>query len=239
MYRDLKPIDRADPALARLPRGALLPRANPLAVSIAPVEAAALACRFPIAWRKSGAEWDLVALTGLHADQGIGETEDDSPAALPLLLRSFPLTVFDDGSADRLGVLVDHAALADCPEPGDGADDGWLDAELERRCQALWTYVQSRRAARRLFRGIGHVGGFVPWDLRLPAAGRGFDIRGLHVIASDFFGSPAHQENIAQHGARAASLIVAHRVSLHRIRHLMAASRAEPAREAAAQVEWS
>ena len=222
MYRDLQPLDRSDPSLQRFPIQPCVPDPNPMAVSIAPIEVSALANRFPIAWRDAPDGWDLVAVTGLDERHDYWRPREGTSTPLPLLARAYPLAVLDDGRAEALNVFVDAAALAGTDPLDDPPQQEQIDAEIERRCQALWTYVQSRRTAQRLFRDLAAKDAFTPWNLTLPASRGPIQIQGLFVLRASFFGSAAHRDIVARHGWRAASLISLHRIATHRIRALLA-----------------
>ncbi|MHB2166860.1 SapC family protein [Alsobacter sp. R-9] len=188
-------------------------------VSISPVEVALLAQRFPVAWRRLPEGWDLVAVTGLTRWHDYHEpaTAPDGSLVSPLLLQAYPLTLVDDGSTDDLPVLVDETALAWGSPRLDEEERGVREAEVERRCQALWTYVNSRRALVPIHAALEEAGAFVPWDLTFSRGESHYGIGGLHVLAEGFFGSVTHRRLVAEHGWLAAQVVSIHRIAQHRI----------------------
>ncbi len=219
MYLSLRPFDRiAD--LPRLPDPATArPRANPVVVPISPVELSHLAQRFPSAWRKVNVAWDFVAVTGLARghDYWLPHRTVDGSVVWPLLLRAYPLTLIDDGSQETLPVLVDETALSwgsVVLDPQAAAD---RDAEVERSCQALWAFIQSRRALAPINRALEEAGAFRPWDLTFSRNEALYGIGGLHVIDDAFMGSVQHRRIVAEFGWLAAHVVSVHRISQHRI----------------------
>ncbi|MFO1151139.1 MAG: SapC family protein [Alsobacter sp.] len=188
-----------------------------MVVSIAPIEAAQLADRFPIAWRQGGGIWDLVCLVGLTPDHDYWRAPpfEDHPGQgmLPLLLQAYPFTVVDDGETEALTILRDDDVGS---SEGDVLFDerGEPTGDTERRCQALWTFVGDRRRAEPLFAALGALDVFKPWDLTFPDAK--VKIEGLFTIDSAFFGSKSHILAVESHGWQAANLLTLHRISLYR-----------------------
>ena len=220
MYERLRPFEKTND-LPRLPGPeATAPRRNPIAVSVAPVEVPLVMERFPIAWRRDGASWDLVALTGLTPEQeswrpAIG---DSGGRVVPLLLRAYPLALHDDTDLETLGVLVDEDGLA---ETATGLDPDAVDEALTLRLQALWTYAQSRRALAAAFAEMASAGAFRPWGLGFSRPGQSIALQGFFHVDKDYMGSPAHHALVARHGWLVAQLITLHRVSLHRVNGLL------------------
>lgn len=232
------------------PYGSRIPPVNPMVVSIAPIEAAALAGRFPIAWRKDEAGWDLVCLCGLSPDHDAlapTEKEEMSGAAepgrsLPILISAWPLTVIDDGSATGLGLLRDTATdwlrlrshrdlgedrgldeeSAEDPEEEAFNESGEPSLAFERRTTALWIFVQSRRRMAPFFAEMDKAGAFLPWDVDLRRVGLPADIRGLYYLSADYFETISWPEILAHAGISLASLGVAHRISLFRLQAMLA-----------------
>lgn len=241
MYKALVPLRRSDRDLIVPPYGSWVPKENPMVVSIAPIEAPALSGRFPIAWRKGPLGWDLVCLCGLTPEHDClrpSEQQLRSGAApekgnLPILIAAYPFAVADDGTSEALTILREAGAHADTnnasstisPSPALN-DDGEPIGEGQRRCEALWTFVQSRRQAASLERDLEAAGAFVPWDLDLARAGLPVHIDGLFVIASAFFGSKAHRSLVEAHGWPAANLLTVHRISLFRVGDMVSALQA-------------
>lgn len=224
MYESLRPLEKTTD-LPRLPAPEdVLPPANPIAISIAPVEAPLMMERFPIAWRRDGADWDLVALTGLVPEQDSWKPAlgDSGGRIIPLLLRAYPLALADDGAGETLQVLVDQPALYTPWHPAVRAfDAARADEQLQTRLQALWTYAHSRRALRPVFHDLEREGAFVPWSLGFKSATQAIALDGFYVIDRAYMGSAAHAALVARHGWLAASLISLHRVSQHRVNDLL------------------
>lgn len=223
MYLSLRPFDRiAD--LPRLPDpAAARPRANPVVISISPVELGHLAQRFPSAWRRAGGGWDFVAVTGIAKGHGywLPHRTADGSIVWPLLLRAFPLTLVDDGSQDTLPVLVDETALSWGSVALTPEAEAARDAEVERSCQALWAFIQSRRALAPINAALDAAGAFRPWDLTFARNDALYGIGGLHVLDDAFLGSVKHRRIVAEFGWLAAHVIAIHRISQHRINALL------------------
>jgi hypothetical protein len=224
MYESLRPLEKSTD-LPRLPAPEdVLPLANPIAISIAPIEASLMMERFPIAWRRDGADWDLVALTGLVPEQESWKPAlgDSGGRVIPLLLRAYPLALVDDGARETLQVMVDEPALYTPWHPAvRGFDPVLAEQRLETRLQALWTYAHSRRALQPVFQDLEREGGFVPWNLGFKSATTAIALDGFHVIDRAYMGSAAHAGLVRRHGWLAASLLSLHRVSQHRVNDLL------------------
>jgi hypothetical protein len=224
MYESLRPLDKAND-LPRLPAAETMwPTANPIGLSIAPIEAPRMMERFPIAWRRDGGSWDLVALTGLSPEQETWKPAlgDSGERVMPLLLRAYPLTIRDAGVGETLQVLVDQEALLTPWHPDvRNFDPERGEAALTLRLQALWTYAHSRRALLPAFADIEAAGGFTPWELAFKNERHSIVLDGFFVLDRAFLGGPAHRAVIERHGWLAASLISLHRVSQHRINALL------------------
>jgi hypothetical protein len=224
MYESLRPLDKMID-LPRLPAPeSVLPQLNPIAIPIAPIEAASMTERFPIAWRRQGELWDLVALTGLLPIQETWKPGpgDSGSRVIPLLLRAYPLAVVEREEDETLRVMVDASALltpwhADVrayePEAGQQA--------LQRRLQALWTFAGSRRALQPAFRDIAADGGFLPWDLGFTRDGESIALEGFYYVDWEYLGSTRHQALVEHHGWLCASLLALHRMSQHRLSALL------------------
>jgi hypothetical protein len=223
MYSDPRKLERGDPSL-RLAAPADYPiEPEPCTVAVAPVEVPRLVDRFPVAWRLGQRVPDLVAVIGLRPDQSYWRRVRDGASTIrPLLIEAYPLTTMDDGATEKLPVLVDSLA----PRPGAETtaafrEDGTPTPELDRRCQALWTFIRSRRALAGFFCDLEQRQAFVPWALDFRNETDSVSIEGLHVLRPDFDGSQDQRDLIAAHGWAAAQLMSLHRISLHRIKSLL------------------
>lgn len=227
MYLDLKPLERGDTSLLLAAAKDYPIAPEPCTVSIAPVEVSRLVDRFPIAWRRGGPRPDLVAVLGLRDDQTYWRSVRDGVSTIkPLLVEAYPLASIDDGTAEKLPVLVDSRS----PKPGAStvrafADTGEPTPELDRRCQALWTHVRSRRTMAPFFEALESEDLLVPWQLSFRgkgrSAGESLSIEGLHVLRADLDGSPAQRSLVERFGWPASQLMSLHRISLHRIKTLL------------------
>ncbi len=223
MYLSLRPFDRVTD-LARLPASeGARPRRNPVVVSISPVEMSHLAQRFPTAWRRDRNGWDLVAVTGLTKshDYWLPTPAPDGAVVAPLLLRTFPLTLLDDGANDNLPVLVDETALSlGAPQLSPEALAA-REAEFDKRCMALWTFVNSRRAMIPIAAALEASGAFKPWDLAFARDEATYGIGGLHCIDWAYLGSTDHRRLVAEFGWLAAQMLTMHRISQHRMNTIL------------------
>jgi hypothetical protein len=224
MYESLRPLDRSTD-LPRLPAPeTVFPRLNPIAIPIAPIEAPMIAERFPIAWRRAGEDWDLVALTGLIPTQ---DTWKPGPGpsggrVIPLLLRAYPLAVLDEGAGETARVLVDAPALLTPWHPAVRAYEPEAgEAAVELRLQALWTFASSRRALQPAFREMAEDGAFRAWDLTFSRDGQAIALEGFFYVDWSYMGGPAHQGLIERHGFACASLLALHRIAQHRVSGLL------------------
>ena len=223
MYLSLRPFDRLSD-LARLPAPeASRPRRNPVVVPISPVEISHLAQRFPTAWRRDANGWDLVAVTGLTKthDYWLPTPAPDGAIVAPLLLRTFPLTLLDDGANDNLPVLVDETALSLGAPALSKEARAAREAEFDRRCMALWTFVNSRRALAPISAALDAAGAFRPWDLAFARDEATYGIGGLHCVDWSYFGGDDHRRLVAQFGWLAANVLTMHRVSQHRMNTIL------------------
>lgn len=223
MYLSLRPFDR-DTDLARLPDPeAARPRRNPVVVPISPVEISHLAQRFPTAWRRLRSGWDLVAVTGLTGshDYWLPTPAANGSLISPLLLRTFPLTLLDDGANDNLPVLVDETALSLGARSLSPEARAAREEDFERRCMALWTFVNSRRALVPISAALEAAGALRPWELAFARDEDVYGIGGLHCIDWSFMGTVAHRRVVAEFGWLAANVITMHRVSQHRMNTLL------------------
>jgi hypothetical protein len=232
MYESLRPLDRTTD-LPRLPAPeTVMPRLNPIAIPVAPIEAAMMAERFPIAWRRAGEEWDLVALTGLLPTQDTWKPASGAGGGriIPLLLRAYPLTVLDRSDGETAPIMVDPGGLLTPWHPAVAAyDPEAAQAELEQRLRALWTFASSRRALQPAFRELQDDGALKPWDLTFSRDGQAIAIEGFFYVDWSYMGSTAHQRLVERHGWPCARLLALHRISQHRVGGLL--------RDLAAQVE--
>jgi hypothetical protein len=223
MYSALRPLEKAAD-LRRMPAlEDLLPQANPVSIPVAPVEVPLLMERYPIAWRRDGALWDLVAITGLAPDQETWRpAQGDSGArVVPLVVRAYPLAVADGVAVDTMAVLVDEPGLLAPTRPGTAFDEAAAEADLDYRLQALWTFANSRHALQAAYADIEAAGGFVTWPLTFRSRTRSIALDGFWIVDWAFIGTQAHAEIVARHGWLAASLISLHRISTHRVNGLL------------------
>ena len=223
MYQALRPLEKASD-LARMPAlEDLLPGSNPISVPVAPVEVPLLMERFPIAWRRDGGTWNLVAITGLVPEQGSWRPAhgDSGSRVIPLILRAYPLAIVDGRDAETLPVLVDEMGLLAPGTLGVEFDEERAEADLDYRLQALWTFGNSRASLLGLYEEIDAAAGFKPWTLSFKGENRNLALEGFWIVDWDFIGSPAHAGIVERHGWPAASLISMHRISTHRINALL------------------
>lgn len=223
MYNALRPLEKSADLQRMPPLEALLPSTNPIAVPAAPVEVPLLMERFPIAWRRDGGRWNLVAITGLSPEQdtwrpAMGES---GGRIVPLVLRAFPLALGAPSDGETVPVLVDEAGLLPPGPVADDFDHEQAEADLDYRLQALWTFGNSRKSVEVLFEDIDAAGGFVPWTLSFAGRKRNIALEGFWIIDWSFIGTPAHAALVERHGWLAASLISMHRISTHRINDLL------------------
>lgn len=223
MYLNPKKLERGDRTLVLAPAADYPISPEPCTVSVAPVEVPRLIDRFPVAWRLGQRVPDLVAVIGLRADQSYWRRVRDGVSTVrPLLIEAYPLTTLDDGTTEKLPVLVDTLP------PREGAvtvqafaADGTPSAELDRRCQALWTFIRSRRALAAFFTDLEACQAFVPWALDFRNETDSVSIEGMYVLRPDLDGSDDQKRLVATHGWAAAQLMSLHRISLHRIKSLL------------------
>ncbi|MFO1151930.1 MAG: SapC family protein [Alsobacter sp.] len=224
MYERLRPLDKSID-LPRMPAPeTCFPVHNPIAISIAPIEAAMMIERFPIAWRHMDGEWDLVALTGLVPSQDTWRPGPGASGArvIPLLLRAYPLALLDDGRDETVRVLVDEPALLTPWHPAVRLYSEQAGAaELEQRLQALWAFANSRRALQPAFRDVAADGAFKPWDLSFRSARQSIALDGFFHVDWDYLGGEGHRRLVERHGWLCASLLAFHRMSLHRVSALL------------------
>lgn len=223
MYSDPRKLERGDQSLVLAAPADYPISPEPCTVSVAPVEVPRLVDRFPVAWRLGQKTPDLVAIIGLRPDQFYWRRVRDGVSTVrPLLIEAYPLTTLDDGSTERLPVLIDGLTpRPDAVTVPAFREDGSSSPELDRRCQALWTFVRSRRALAAFFCELEACGAFVPWALDFRSETDSVSIEGLSVLRADFDGSQAQRNLIAAHGWAAAQLMSLHRISLHRIKSLL------------------
>lgn len=223
MYSDPRKLERGDPHLHLAAPADYPISPEPCTVSVAPVEVPRLIDRFPVAWRLGQRVPDLVAIIGLRPGQSYWRRVRDGVSTVrPLLMEAYPLTTMDDGSTEKLPVLVDGLA------PRDGAEtvpafraDGSTSPEFDRRCQALWAFIRSRRSLAGFFADLEARQAFVPWSLDFRSETDSLSIEGLFVLRPDLDGSQDQRDLIAAHGWAAAQLMSLHRISLHRIKSLL------------------
>ena len=223
MYSGPRKLERGDPLLTLAAPADYPIDPEPCTVSVAPVEVPRLIDRFPVAWRLGQKVPDLVAIIGLRPDQSYWRRVRDGVSTVrPLLIEAYPLTTLDDGVTEKLPVLVDGLS----PRTGAACvpafrEDGSASPELDRRCQALWTFIRSRRALAGLFSDLEARQAFVPWALDFRSETDSVSIEGLFVLRPEFDGSQDQRDLIATHGWAAAQLMSLHRISLHRIKSLL------------------
>ncbi|KFC64611.1 SapC [Bosea sp. LC85] len=214
------PLDREDRTLKVGEFGTSKFKVNPVIVPVAPIETPTLAPLYPIIWRSTSSGVELVAMTGLRPDHRYLARR--KPSELPLLIAAHPFSVQDDGVSEKLTILFDTDVVNEDSAEAVIDDNGSLSANAERRCEALWAFVQSRRKAAPAFAALAEAGVLLPWEPAFDTKRGSFSITGLLILDEAFFGSALHRELIAKHGWHTANVFVLHRISKHRITTLTA-----------------
>lgn len=197
-------------------------------VPIGHAEALTLAAYFPICWHVRDGDPVLCVLRSLLGDGRGSPLKPGHSAALPLVLRGFPVMASPPGgSGDE--VWIDDV-VAD--QPTDiGAPilmpDGRLSRGAALRVQAIMALRRTMDTTRRLSDALMTRGLLEPWPLAFELSRDAEVTRVDHLQVVRPMASPesALAKVLAEFGVEAAVFLTAHRISLFRISVLVQAAR--------------
>jgi len=198
-------------------------------IAVVPIvhsECAALACWFPLVWRRSRDGFEFVAVRSLLDDQ-----QTQPPAArglLPLILRAYPF-ILDPRELPGSGTrrLLDDV-FADAPTDA-GATITTVQGRLSRatasRFRFLDRYATDAAATAEISSAIAALDAFEPWSLMFDIEGHHVEIRDLLVIRPAVFECGMLSSLLKNHGTYCAAMLSLHRISLFRAGGLVAMAR--------------
>ncbi len=183
-------------------------------VPVTLVEFRRLASEMPVAFARSGDEIYPVALIGLPGLQNLVFCLP-APAALPLLLRAFPLAVGSRDPDGRQGVIISEPPRGDVEEGLPAfLPDGTMNTVLLAKTDALWFYVKARDDGATALSFLEAADAFEIWPLELVFEDGALPVSELLRVRGDFLQSEAYVEFLDKHGFDLATALHYHRISL-------------------------
>jgi SapC len=198
---------------------------NAALVPVVPTEAYELSWWFPLAWRKYGSHFVLVAVRSLLNTQRGQPMAGRTP--LPLILQAYPFIFGPTFPA------FDGPRMLDDVFPDAPTDVGATITTLTgrpsratiRRLHLLDILAKNFRFMQTVTSAIAERDLFVPWTLRFDVEGQFVGHTDLFVVHQAAFASGALSDILEKFGAPAAMLLGLHRISLFRAGALLALAR--------------
>jgi hypothetical protein len=198
---------------------------NAAVVPVVPTEAFELSWWFPLAWRKCGSHFVLVAVRSLLNSQPAQPLADRTP--LPLILQAYPF-VFDPTFPAFEGPRMLDDVFPDAPTDV-GATITTLAGRPSRaaiqRLNLLDILAKDFRVLQALTSAIANRDLFVPWALRFDVKDQSIGHTDLFVVDQTAFASGTLSDLLENFGVAAAILLGLHRISLFRAGALLAQAR--------------
>lgn len=191
-----------------------------LLLRVSHVECAVLARHLPLPFVRIDGTVGLYALLGLRAGRTILHAAARPEfAALPLLLRAFPLGLGGRDEAGRARLVAEaapprhHAIAAFAP-------DGSLSAPFLDKADALWLYASGEARDAAMLMALDAAGAFAAWRLRLIFDDGRAPIGDLLTLSAGFTDGSVYCDLVARFGPALALLVEHHLLSKARIDRL-------------------
>jgi SapC len=197
---------------------------NAAIVPVVPTEAYELSWWFPLAWRKYGSQFILVAVRSLLSERAQPVA---GRAPLPLILQAYPF-IFDPTLPAFGGPRMLDDVFPDAPTDVGATittPAGRPSRAAIQRLHLLDIVAKDFHFAQALTSAIADRDLFVPWALRFDVGDHSVGHTDLFIIRQAAFAGSALSDVFDNFGAPAAMLLGLHRISLFRAGALLALAR--------------